>query len=185
MGAVLDALEALPDDVDRRFGERGVDIYLDRRWTDIWPSWEPEESTLGHRGNAYANWAEVGAYYEYEQDRIIMVEEIKWEGDWSSDRNNAPRTIRHELGHALDYTSDPRPSQDAEFRTIYLDERGPAKDVGVLDYYTHHWAPGAIETFASAFAALHGPLFDHEDEAFRTHFPRCIKWVENYWLESA
>lgn len=177
---VLDAMAKLPDRYDRLLGERDVDVYLGRRWTDIWPDWEPESSKQPE-WSAYDSMAEIGAYYLRSESRVMMVAEYMEDGAYTSDRQNARRTLNHELGHALDHTSEPRPSQDCEFRRLYLAEREQVKHLELLRHFCHPWARGALEVFASAFAAHAGPIYYEE---LRDHFAESFAWVADY-AESA
>lgn len=178
--SVADALESLPGGFDRLLGSRGVDVYVAGRWSDIWEDWDPRESTLDHRGGSYEHWGQVGAYYSVSGRRVMMVEEIWEDGGWRTDRGHALPTLGHELGHALDHTSSPRPSQHPEFRRIYLEEREQAKAVAELDYYTWHWSPGAIEVFATAVQACVADVFREDDPSFMASFSGCIDWVGSY-----
>lgn len=177
--AVVDALERVAEPVDRCLGERDVTVFVDRRWTDIWPDWDPGDP-LEHRGDGYRSWAECGAFWRRGSRRVYMVEEFLEDGEYRPDTGNAWPTLMHELGHALDETSEPRPSQDPEYRRIYLRERRGAKAVEPLHYYTWHWSPGSLETFATAFAACDGALFDEDDPVFLDHFGGCVEWVGSY-----
>lgn len=171
---VSEALDDLPDDVDRLLGSRNVDVRVCQRWTEIWPDWDPTESTSPRGYGEGATWAECTGYYSSDIRRVYVQRDMWEDGEWTPDIGGAPATVWHELGHAFDYTSTPRLARSEPFKVAYLDARDAAKQHDELAYYVQHWASGILEAWATAFVfALDGPSLD-EDELFPGVFGRCV-----------
>lgn len=177
--AVARALEALPKAALEKVAAAGVQV-------SAGPG-SIVEVSKAHGHGAFAGkvgqdptdtrtWADVGGVYSHTR-KVMMMGDVN-----GRDARTIEHVTRHEFGHALDYNLSPQPafawalperlSDDAGFARAHAAWAGGLArwERGFNTYFTS--PAGRVETFAEAFALLHGP---GGEGAVDTRFSRNVR----------
>lgn len=159
-GAYRDSLaaawEGIPRDVRRAVIDYGLDIQIPKRVADVQPlvaSMQPPGFPPGFTG------ASAPGLYVPAERMLVIPEEIlnPYTGRWQPP-HNAAGTLRHEVGHVIDFAlSDV--SISTKFFDAYIRDIGGITEKSVADelaYYLQAGERGPREAFAEAAAIVLG-----------------------------
>lgn len=181
-----DALRAYPGNLLQTIYDRGCRIWLTPTMIDKEPSLEHQQPSGYMEGHTYKDCP--GMFYS---GGIVVCEFTIGNGfDWNA-CDDPIGTLRHELGHAVDYYLG-EISESEEYRHAYRLDQGSITDDSTrnkLHYYMQKDIRGQHECFAELMAAKFGKgefrlKKDEDNELVEANFPRTMKVIEKRLAEA-
>ena len=181
-----DALRAYPGNLLQTIYDRGCRIWLTPTMIDKEPGLEHQQPSGYMEGHTYKDCP--GMFYS---GGIVVCEYTIGNGfDWDA-CDDPIGTLRHELGHAVDYYLG-EISESEEYRHAYRLDQGSISDDATrnrLHYYMQKDIRGQHECFAELMAAKYGKgefklKKDETNALVEASFPRTMKVIDKRIAEA-
>jgi hypothetical protein len=173
-------IRTLPTPLLRTLADRGQFIRLERLVIDRLPHLKEIQPPGYPAGSTYS---QAGGIYVSNEGAALVAESVLSRNGRLSSTGLGTETLRHELGHAMDYAFD-RPSEHQTFRQIYESDvaKIPQAERANLDYFLQSGSRGPEEVFAESFNIATTPsrYRARNEELFKANFPRSLEFVRHF-----